>query len=179
MGNSGRSFPCPHSRRRSRPHNLFAANSNCCHRHSDETEDGSLKTNQPDISPESPADVMHHLVMTNLDVTPACGMTIDTGIRMTTSPNTGYSYGDKQDSPQRFYEITQTTLGCLRCSTLPRPPHAQRGPGSSPPAPGGRVCDELAPSARPSEGSTPLGADSSAGCTEPATSKEPGIPATG
>src|SRR5687767_4676338 len=69
--------------------------------------------------------------------------------------------GDTQsaipDARRWFYEIAQTTLGCLRCSPLPRPPLAQRVLGPSRPVPGGRVCDELAATARQPKGAAPPG----------------------
>jgi hypothetical protein len=65
MGNSEGSLLCPHI--------PFAGISNCRHRHGEETPEGTRKMTRRrrrlDISPESPASVMHQLVVTNTDRT--------------------------------------------------------------------------------------------------------------
>src|SRR4051812_2051070 len=90
---------------------------------------------------------------------------------MSTSLNDGYSKPiSRQDQVRHggFYENAWTTLGCLRCFTLPRPPHVQRGPESPSPVSGGRVCDELVATARPQQGAAPSGTVAGAGSAESA-----------
>jgi hypothetical protein len=96
--NSEGPLPCPHI--------LFAGNSNCCHRHIKDAADGSLKANEPDISPESPASLMHHLVRMNEDRTSPDSKLI--GIRIPlrtdrpTSMNPGYSQAISRNDVESF-----------------------------------------------------------------------------